>query len=67
MIFDIKELHKALALAKTSNVNIKFDPKERLIIEFTDPIGEIPHEITLYPLHNDQATKFAEIKITKRL
>lgn len=68
MKYDIKELKKALDLAKhVSEVDVSFDPKERLIIAFTDPNGEIPHEVILYPMYNNQTSKFAEVKIIKRL
>lgn len=68
MKYDKKELQKALDLAKNvSELDISFDPKERLIISFTEPEGEIPHTVMLYPMRNEEASKFAEVIITKRL
>lgn len=68
MKYEIKDILKALALAKDiTEVDLSFDPKERLIVAFTDPIGEIPTEVTIYPIRNDQPSKFAEVKTVKRL
>lgn len=68
MKYDIKEINKALALAKNvTDIDINLDPKDRLIISFTEPMGEVPHEVIIYPLRNDVSSKFAEVKITKRL
>lgn len=64
----VEDLQKALVLAKNSTeVSITIDPKDRLIVLFTDIIDEMPNEITIYPSYDGNATKFAEIKITKRL
>jgi hypothetical protein len=64
----VADLQKALTLAKNSGeISVTIDPKERLIILFTDIIDEMPNEITIYPSYDGNATKFAEIKITKKL
>jgi len=68
MKYEIKDLQKALALAKDiTEVDLSFDPKDRLVIAFTDPIGEIPTEVTIYPIRNESPSKFAEVKTIKRL
>lgn len=64
----LDDVKKAIEMAKNSGeISISIDPKERLLVSFTSLIDEMPTEITIYPSIEGQATKFAEIKITKRL
>lgn len=64
----VDDIQKALTLAKNcGEINLTIDPKERLVITFTDIIDEMPNEVTIYTSYDGIATKFAEIKITKRL
>lgn len=68
MKYDLKELNRALERCKgLTCVDLSLDPKERLLLNFVDPHGEIQTEIILYPMKDETSSKFAEIKTVKRL
>ena len=68
MKFDVKEIKKAItkleSLGGGTEMDIKFDVHERLIIAFSEPLGGDNVVITIFP---SQSEKMATITITQRL
>lgn len=68
MRYDVKELAKVIGMLKgLEDVEIAVDPHNRMIFSFTDPMGEIKTEVTLFQILKDGKSLNAEIKTTKKL